>query len=186
MDDFRNRDEIRVTNALIQEVRTERGTTFVTIEYSENNPSRRQQVVLVVGRDTTVRSVNNRNMAARNLETGMMVDATFSQAMTRSIPPQAQAFSIRVRSVPQAFDTTYGRIIDINPRQQFIMVAGSTNPASIIRFNISPQTRILDPFGRRISLSQLIPALRVRVEHATFMTMSIPPQTTAFIIQIIR
>lgn len=186
MDDFRNRDEISVTNAMVLEVRTDRGTTFVTIEYSDNNSPRRQQLVLVVGRDTVVLSVNNRNMAARNLEPGMIVDATFSQAMTRSIPPQAQAFSIRVRSVPGPFDTTYGRILDINASQQFITVAGSANPASIIRFNISPQTRILDPFGRRISLSQLLPGLRVRVEHATFMTLSIPPQTTAFIIQIVR
>jgi hypothetical protein len=41
-------------------------------------------------------------------------------------------------------------------------------------------------FGRRIRLSDLFSGLRVRVEHATFMTASIPPQTFAFVIQVIR
>ena len=34
--------------------------------------------------------------------------------------------------------------------------------------------------GRRTDFSGLIPGLRVRIRHASFMTASIPPQTTAF------
>lgn len=84
------------------------------------------------------------------------------------------------------FDTTIGRILEVNTREQFIRTISDANPTSIIRFNVSPETRILDPIGRRIPLSNLFPGLRVRVEHATFMTASIPPQSPAFLIRIIR
>lgn len=190
-DDFlpnrNNRDRIRVNNALIQSVSGDRGTTFVTIAYvGFNNRNRNHVVTLIVNNDTRIRDESNRNIPARNLQPGMIIDATFSEAMTRSIPPQSQAFDIRVQSTPLPFDTTYGRIVDINARGQFIQTISNGNPASIIRFSISPQTRILNPFGRQISLSNLIPGLRVRVQHATFMTASIPPQTTAFEIQVMR
>lgn len=195
MDDFNNvsfsdRNRIRVTDAVILQISKDRGTTFVTIEYTDCPTCRRQnpnqRVTLIVNRDTRIRNERGRNTPASSLEPGMVVDAVFSEAMTRSLPPQAQAFEIRIKSTPLPFDTTYGRIIEVNTRGQFILTTSSTNPASIIRFNISPETRILDPFGRVIPLSRLVPGLRVRVQHATFMTSSIPPQTTAFVIQIVR
>lgn len=193
MDDFNtqnlsNRNPIRVSNATIQRVVRDRGTTFVTISYDDCPACRNQNqvVTLIINRDTKIRNARGRNISASDLETGMVIDASFSQAMTRSIPPQAQAFEIRVKNTPLPFDTTYGRIVDINTREQFIQTISNANPTSIIRFNISPQTRILDLLGRPIPLSRLVPGLRVRVQHATFMTASIPPQTTAFVIQIVR
>ncbi|MCH5275405.1 MAG: hypothetical protein J1E65_06160 [Lachnospiraceae bacterium] len=74
----------------------------------------------------------------------------------------------------------------MNTRNNYILILRNQNPASAIRFNISSGTTISDLFGRRIGLSSLRPGFRVRVEHATFMTASIPPQTTAFTVQVIR
>lgn len=54
-----------------------------------------------------------------------------------------------------------------------------------MRFVISQATVILNRFGDRISLSQIKPGQLVKVEHASFQTMSIPPQTTAFRIQVL-
>lgn len=184
---FPFRDSIRVTDALIQSITTDRGTTFVTIEYDDCPACRnRMQVTLVVNRNTTIRDERGRTLSAQDLEEGMVIDATFSQAMTRSIPPQAQAFQIRVRERQPSFATTTGRILDVNSREQFIWTNSNENPAAILRFNITPETRILDPIGRQIPLSNLFPGLRVRVEHATFMTASIPPQSPAFVVQVIR
>lgn len=181
------RDNIRVNDARIQTVTTDRGTTFVTIEYADCPSCRsRTQVTLVVNRNTVIRGERGRNIPARSLEPGMRIDAVFSQAMTRSIPPQAQAFQIRVQNRQPDFPTTVGRILEVNTREQFIRTISDANLSSIIRFNITPETRILDPIGRRISLSNLFPGLRVRVEHAAFMTASIPPQSPAFLIRIIR
>ena len=184
---FPFRDSIRVTDAVIQSITTDRGTTFVTIEYDDCPSCRnRMQVTLLVNRNTVIRDERGRNIPPNDLEEGMLIDATFSQAMTRSIPPQAQAFQIRVRERQPSFATTTGRILEVNARERFIRTIGNENAPSVIRFNITPETRILDPIGRQIPLSNLFPGLRVRVEHATFMTASLPPQSPAFVVQVIR
>ena len=185
---LQNRNVIRVFSAIIEEVFRERNTTFVTIAYNDcvGCAGSTNLVRLVVNQDTDIRDERGRNIRANELERGMTVDASFSSTMTRSIPPQAQAYFIRVTERANRTETTIGRIIEVNTRNNFILVLRNQNPASAIRFNISPGTVILDLFGRRIRLSSLSPGFRVRVEHATFMTASIPPQTTAFTVQMIR
>lgn len=186
MDFSENQRNISVSNAVIEDISFNRDVQLVTISYRSCPTCRsgNQQVVLVVSRDTVIRNETGRPMPARELETGMIIDATFSSAMTRSIPPQAQAFRIRVVNRPQAYDTTTGRIVDTNFRNQTITTISNRNPSSIILFHITPETIILNPAGRTIPFSRLVPGLRVQIQHATFMTASIPPQTTAFVIQI--
>lgn len=183
-----NRDVIQVFSAVIDAISRERNTTYITVSYNDciGCAGLRGPVRLVVNNDTIIQDERGRNIRAGELERGMTVDANFSSAMTRSIPPQAQAFYIRVRRRFVRPEVTTGRIIEINTRNNFILVLRNQNPASAVRFNISPDTVILDLFGRRTTLSSLIPGFRVRVEHASFMTASIPPQTTAFTIRMIR
>lgn len=193
IDDFNslptsNRNVIRVFSAVIEGISRERNTTYVTVSYNNCIGCARQRgsVRLVVNQDTNIRDERGRNMRAGELERGMVVDASFSSVMTRSNPPQAQAFLIRVVERADRTLTSTGRIIEVNTRGNFIVILRSQNPSSAIRFNISPNTVILDFFGRRIPLSSLRPGFRVRVEHATFMTASIPPQTTAFTVRMIN
>lgn len=183
-----NRNVIRVFSAVIQEVSRERNTTFVTISYNDCIGCSRSSdsVRLVVNQDTDIYDERGRSIRAGELERGMIVDANFSSAMTRSIPPQAQAFFIRVTRRSNRNETTTGRIIEVNTRNNYILLLRNQNPSSAIRFNISPNTVILDLFGRPIRLSSLRPGFRVRVTHASFVTASIPPQTTAFNVQVIR
>ena len=183
-----NRNVIRVFSASIDAISRDRNTTLVTISYRDciGCAQPRGSVRLVVNQETDIYDERGRSMRAGELERGMIVDASFSSAMTRSIPPQAQAFSIRVTRRANRTETTTGRIIEVNTRNNFILVLRSQNPAAAIRFNISPDTNIYDIFGRQTRLSSLRPGLRVRVEHATFMTVSIPPQTTAFTVRVIR
>ena len=183
-----NRNVIRVFSALVEEVSRDRGTTFVTISYRNCDgcaaPS--DTVRLVVSRDTDIFNEQGQRIRAGELERGMTVDASFSSAMTRSIPPQAQAFFIRITARAPRTEITTGRIAQVNPRGHFLLVMRNQNPASAIQFHINQDTAILDVFGRRTNRSALRPGFRVRVEHAPFMTASIPPQTTAFVVQIIR
>ena len=184
-----NRNVIRVFNAVIQEIFRERNVTYVTISYNDCigcSRASETSVRLVVDQDTDIYDERGRNIRAGELERGMTVDASFSSAMTRSIPPQAQAFFIRVTGRGSQTLTTVGRILEVNTRNNFILVLRNQNPSSAIRFNIVGGTVILDPIGRRIPLSSLVPGFRVRVEHASFTTPSIPPQTTAFTVRIIR
>lgn len=183
-----NRDRIHIFAARIEDISSDRNTTFVTVSYHDCRECARPEdlVTLIVNQDTIIHNERGRLIRASELRPGMIINATYSAAMTRSIPPQAQAFRIRVLQRAPVNETTTGRIIEVNTRNQFIVTIKDWNPASRIHFNLSPETVILDSAGRRIRLSMLRPGLRVRVEHASFMTASIPPQTTAFIIQIIR
>ena len=183
-----NRNVLRVFSAVIDEISRDRNTTLVTITYREciGCPGPGNSVRLVVNQETDIYDERGRNMRANELARGMTVDASFSSSMTRSIPPQSQAFFIRVTGRASRTETTIGRIIEVNARNNYILVLPNQNLSSAIRFNISRDTVILDLFGRRMPFTSLRPGFRVRVEHASFMTASLPPQTSAFRVQIIR
>ena len=183
-----NRNTVRVFSAVIDRINRERNTTFVTISYNDciGCNGIRGPIQLVVNQDTSIRDERGRNIRAGELERGMVIDAAFSSAMTRSIPPQSQAFSIRIMRRADRTQTTTGRMIEVNTRNNYILVLRNQNPSSVVLFNISPNTEIFDLFGRRTSLSSLTAGFRVSVEHASFMTASIPPQTTAFTVRVIR
>ncbi|MBP6887197.1 MAG: hypothetical protein KBC20_03970 [Oscillospiraceae bacterium] len=53
------------------------------------------------------------------------------------------------------------------------------------RFVVTDDTVIRNRNGRLIPLGALRPGQRVEITHANFQTMSIPPQTTAFRIQVL-
>lgn len=79
-----------------------------------------------------------------------------------------------------------GRIINVDRRLRTFTAINDRNLSSAIRFNIPANARIFDLFGRPMDFSRLTQGLRVQVRHASFMTPSIPPQTTAFVVRVIR
>lgn len=178
-----------ISNGRIDNINFEGGTTFVTISYTDCAICRdsRQTVRLVVRENTLIFDENGNIISARNLRTGMIINATISSAMTRSIPPQAFAYIIRIirRPVTETDNTTIGRIIDIDRQNRQFTTIRDGNLSSTVRFNVSADTVILNRNGRPIDFSRLVPGLRVRVRHANFMTASIPPQTTAFEVRIL-
>lgn len=189
MDTFIGNDfVINVFNAVIQNISSSPTTRFITISYDEcvrcNN--REKTVTLIADRDTIIIGQHGNSIPAAELQPGMIINASFSASMTRSIPPQAQAFVIQVVNRSSMNNTTVGRIINTDGTNFFITVLTNSNLSSVIRFNVAPNAVILTPFGRSTSFSSLVPGMRVRVTHAAFMTMSIPPQTTAYRIQILR
>ncbi len=188
-----NDNIIRTRDSIIEEIRIDRSTGFVTISYGvmgDFNIIHMELVTLVVGNDTIIRDRSGRNLRLSDLREGMVVDAEFSSAMTFSIPPQARAFRITVvnRNVNSNITDsmiTEGRVLTVDFANGFLYTGNMNNLSSQMRFVITNSTVILDRNGNRIRLRHIIPGQRVRVEHATFQTPSIPPQTTAFVVQII-
>lgn len=181
-------DTIIARGSVIEEIRMERNTGYVTIAYQSRGDSgitRKRLVTLVVTRDTVIRDRNGRNLRLSYLRVGMIVDAEFSSAMTFSIPPQARAYRITVVSRNTAANVTIGFVLSVELRNGFLNVASANNNLNIMRFVITDSTKILNRNGRQISLRDIRQGQRVRVEHADFQTRSIPPQTTAFVVQII-
>ena len=184
---FPGNSTINVSDAIIEDISTDNNTTFVTISYTEEPNRRRTQTVkLVVGNNTLVLNESGNSIPTSSLRTGMTVDAIFSAAMTRSIPPQANAFVIRVVRRPLSDEITTGRIINVDRKARTFTTMRDRDISSIIQFNVPTNARIFDIFGQPMNFSRLTPGLRVRVRHAAFMTASIPPQTTAFEIRVIR
>lgn len=176
-----------ITNGTIQDISFDRDTAFVTVTYMDNQNRRgnEQTIRLVVRPRTIILNPNGIPVPVTTLRIGMVINATVSSAMTRSIPPQANAFVIRIVRRQPRENVTTGRILDIDQRNRSFTTISDRDPSSIIRFNLAENARIIDRFGRTVNFARLSPGMNVRVRHADFMTASIPPQTTAFDIQIL-
>ncbi len=185
---FPDNSIINISDAVIQDISRDSNSTLITIFYTDcaNCRPMEQTVRLAVNSNTLIFDEAGNAIPASDLRTGMTINAAFSSAMTRSIPPQSNAFMIRVVGRPIPDNVTVGRIVDIDRNNRSFTTISDNKLSSIIRFNVPMNTPIFDIAGRPINFSRLMPGLRVQIRHATFMTASIPPQTTAFEIQVIR
>lgn len=183
-----NNGVIRAQDAIIERIFTNNRIDHVTISYGvrgDFNMIKMELVTLIVGPDTIIRDQFGRNLRVRDLRVGMVVNAQFSCAMTQSIPPQANAFSIIVQSPRNETNTRIGTVLRVNTNNNFFVTGNPTNLSNQMRFNVNNSTVILDRRGNRIRLRDLRVGQTVRVEHAAFQTASIPPQSTAFRVQIL-
>lgn len=183
----RGRNTITAENAFIEDINIDNRTAYVTISYGvlgDFNTINMEIVTLIVGRDTVIMDQLGQSMSIRDLREGMRVDAVFSAVMTRSIPPQSRAYRITVISDMQS-SFNEGRVLEVDPANRFLYTGIPFDIMSQTRFVVTDATTIRDRRGRIIRLRDLSPGDFVRVEHANFMTMSIPPQTTAFDIQVL-
>lgn len=181
---------MRVQNALVEEVAvTDRNSGFVLISHAVRRPNNMvsiENLRLNVSRNTTIISPLGRPMQLRDIRVGMRVDAVFSSAMTRSIPPQANAFLIVARTRRQPpMSVTTDRVVSVDNRNNFLYTGNPRNINRQMRFVISDSTIILGRNGNPISLRSLRPGQLVQVTHANFQTASIPPQSTAFYVQVL-
>jgi len=183
----RRNDIIFADDAIIEEIFIDNRTGFVTISYGvmgEFCMVHMELVTLIVNQDTLIRDQFGQSMSLRDLREGMIVDAEFSSAMTRSIPPQARAYRITVIN-QQNPNITEDFVVSVDTNNGFLYTGNANDIYSQMRFVITDSTMIMDRRGNRIRLRDLRPGQRVRVEHANFQTMSIPPQTTAFVVQVL-
>lgn len=179
---------IRVRDALIEEVVQDRNAGYVTISYGEMgkfNMIHINVVQLLVGQATMIQNQFGQEMLLRDLKKGMTVNAEFSKAMTTSQPPQARAYKIVAMTENTNFNTITDRVIMVDADNSYFITGNENDINSQIRFNVSSETLILDRRGNRVCLCSIRIGQMVRVEYATFMTLSIPPQTTAYTVQIV-
>ena len=176
-----------IYNATIEEISQERNNQLVTVIYWDRFTGRRMEtkIRMVVGPRTVVVDTNGTAVSSERLKVGMIVNAIVSGAITRSIPPQSEAFFIEIVSEGDKNNVTIGRILDIDRNNKNFTTISDGNISSITRFNIPEDIAITDRRGRNINFSRLLPGMQVEVRHADFMTASIPPQTTAMEIRVL-
>lgn len=178
---------MNISNAIIDDITSERGTTFVTITYTARQGNRREEqtIRLVVRPRTIILNANGSPVTSNALREGMTINAAVSSAMTRSIPPQSVAYLIRIIGRQRPDDVTVGNILDVDRNNRSFTTISDRDFSTIIRFNVPENAIIFDRIGRPMNFSRLTPGMRVRVRHANFMTASIPPQTTAFEVRVL-
>lgn len=184
---FTDNPVINISKGIIEEISTDNSNFLITISYPDcvNCRPTNQTVRLLADNETVLMNERGGGIPANELRSGMTVNASFASAMTKSIPPMSRAFMIQIIKRPLPSNITIGRIMDIDRANRSFTTISNRNPSSIIRFNVPDEALIWDRFGRRMAFSGLIPGMRVRIRHASFMTASLPPQTTAFEIRVI-
>lgn len=183
-----NDNVISILDATIERIFTSGNTRYVTISYitvDQNFMVHKNFITLVVGPDTIIRDPFGENFSFSDLRQGMIVDADLSSAMTKSIPPQSRAFRIIVSYKNWPFNGKMDRVLEVDVNNRFLYTGNAEDIYSQVRFVINNSTQILDREGKRIRLEDLRPGQLVRIAYATFMTASIPPQTTAFRVQLL-
>ncbi len=181
---------MRIDNALVEgSFCFNNSNGYILVSYAvpdANNSVSIQNIRLNLNRNTVVINSLGQRMCLCCVQEGMWVNVVFSSRMTRSIPPQANAFMIIVQRRPQTRPlVTTDRIAFVDTANNFLITGNPNNINSQVRFVVTNTTTITDRFGRPLRLRELRPGQRVRVTHANFQTASIPPQTTAFDIQVL-
>lgn len=90
----------RINNALVEEVSPDNNerSGHLVISYAVMEPQGRiERLRLNAGEDTAITDQSGRPMRLSQIRPGMWIDTGFSPAMTRSIPPQTNAYYIIVR-----------------------------------------------------------------------------------------
>ena len=179
---------IHVDSAIIEEVDVNTaGTGYLLIsigESDENNIIYMQEIRLNIGDNTIIIDENGMELNLYDLNEGMRVDADFSSAMTRSIPPQSSAYRIVVLEEEDSVEFTTDRVVNVDPSNGFLLTGNPYDMYDQMIFTISYQTVILDQDNDTIPLEDVQPGQLVRVEHAIFQTLSIPPQSPAYRVQV--
>ncbi len=180
---------LHVDNALIEEVVTNTGETgYVLISFEvidEKNMIYSQEIRLNVGDKTIIIDENGIPLNLYDLEEGMQVDADFSAMMTRSIPPQSNAFRIVLLQEEASVNMTTDRVVSVDTDNGFLFTGNPYDMNDQMAFNISKETVLLDQEDEPITLEEIQPGQLVQVEHATFQTMSIPPQSPAYRVKVL-
>lgn len=179
---------MRVDNALVEEVSsTSRNTGHLLISYAvpgSNGMISIELLRLNISRNTVITNSLGLPMCLCDIRKGMWIDGLFSSIMTKSNPPQANAFLIVARKQAQpSMNVTTDRVAMVDVNNGFLYTGNPHNINTQMKFVITDNTIILNRNGIPIGLHLLRPGQLVRVNHANFQTASIPPQTTAFFVQ---
>lgn len=181
---------MQVNNALVEEVSVSNNTTgYIIISYvdfSAGGVETMSFMRLNVNRNTAIINLAGGSSSLSDIQEGMWIDALFSPMMTRSIPPQSNAFLILVRrGLPNSTSTTTDRILAVDFGNNTFVAGTPNNINRQTRFLVTDNTLIRNRQDNPISFSDLQPGQMVRIIHSNAQTASIPPQTTAYYVQLL-
>lgn len=146
------------------------------------------QVLVLIDENTKI-TANGKEASSDLIAVDTLLNVEYSERMTRSIPPQTTAVSIEILNL--AVEEEDDEIVDAKPivsakvlsveEDGAIRVEDEVNGEVIVY--LAEETKITKG-GAEVSADEIKADTKIVVEYASYMTMSIPPQTTAISIEI--
>ncbi len=149
------------------------------------------EVIVLIDENTQI-TANGNAVSADAIQADMVLAIEYSEAMTASLPPRTTAIAIRIENVEEsveeeapvvesvAFEGTITEIID-----NMVVLGNPEKDPTAIAIMVDDNTQITRGMDRRIyKIDDLEVGMKLSGTHADYMTMSIPPQTLAYTIEI--
>lgn len=150
----------------------------------------------------TVYIYDGREVSRNYIAAGATVKVTYNGVSTRSLPPQITAARIEILSLPAesaATDPTqsvrssgsgevfsmYATVRTVGESIAVDVTESATAQGAYV-LHVSPATEITDFAGNELSLSDISAGDSLYVEYGGAVTLSLPPQTTATKIVVIK
>ncbi len=146
------------------------------------------EVLVLIGEDTKI-TANGEDASAEAIASDMLLNVKYSEQMTRSIPPQTVAISIEILNLPVeneeiAEEEKAIASAKINSVEDGAIIVTDEVRGEVIVF-VTEETKITKD-GSEVSANELKADMEITIEYAAHMTMSIPPQTNAVSIEIVK
>ncbi|OON93455.1 MAG: hypothetical protein ATN31_00850 [Candidatus Epulonipiscioides saccharophilum] len=183
-------DAISINEAIIKSISTEAKTVTILPAGKEDVPP--NWIVLTINENT---SFANGELTLEDLEEGMVIEASHSLMMTRSLPPQTPAYSINPKAptpvilpsfsvfIPvDAVEISHALVKNIDPefKQITVLPVNKEDTAfNSITLLINDDTYFVNGEG---TFEDIFDGMTVEVFHSPVQTKSIPPQTEAYLI----
>lgn len=185
------KDSSQIKNAYIEEIadysKTEKVVTITYETIDSKNRTIENYMDLIVDANTKIYNQLGDSIKVSSLKQGMLIDAEHSNKITKSFIPQAYALQIKI--VKSEADTliTESKILDIytNGQKLYILVGDANNTAKQILFVLSDNAVIKNQYNKTIAFKDLVKGQKIKVEHSSAMTRSLPPQSVAYSVQLV-
>lgn len=144
-----------------------------------------EEICLMISEETQItKGLDRRIYKIDDLAEGMRISGLHSEAMTMSLPPQTLALTINIEPEAEVVKVPFTGVIEEIPEAGRILVTTETDQIMLM---ISEETVIKSGNDKRIyGVDDLTVGTKISGFHAEAMTMSLPPQTLALEIDIIK
>ncbi len=184
-------DSTQIEDAYIEEIadysKTEKVVTIIYETIDSKNRIIENYMDLIVDANTKIYNQLGDSIKVSSLKQGMFIDVEHSNKITKSIIPQAYALKINIVKNEKDTLITESKILNVYTSNQksYILVGEANNTSKQILFVLADNAVVKNQYGQTIAFKDLAKGQKIKVEHASAMSKSLPPQSVAYTVQVI-
>lgn len=162
---------------------------YLTVSYPElsaDGTTTTKTARFIVNNDTVIVDRFGHPVDFSDIQPQTHVNVQYSGDLTDANPPEAPARLIVVQQSPDLEEalTTTDWVASVDSANGLLYTGNPNSINSQHRYIISNATEILDHSGNIIPLQAIEPGQIVRITHSPFQQGCIPPQATAYVVQL--